>query len=162
MRQNGFAVTRNAICLKAQQLTKDAKYRIDATSFKSSMGWCTHCMNCNNLTPHQRTHIAQTLPCDLDYKVSSFHKFVIRERREFQSELTQTDETPTFLTCLTTALSTQLVIRLFHLKQQVQINVTSLSFYHVWVTGSRVYAKNNAKRKLSTWNYCVCAAKWLG
>ena len=80
LHQNGNAVTRNAIRLKAQWLAKDAKYRIDATSFKLSMGWCTHFMNHNNLTLGQRTHIAQKLPSDLDDKVSSFHKFVIRER----------------------------------------------------------------------------------
>ena len=81
LRQNGFAVTRNAIHLKAQQLAKNAKYRIDATSFKSSMGWCTHFMNHNNLTLHERTHIAQKLPSDLDDKVLSFHKFVVRMTR---------------------------------------------------------------------------------
>ena len=78
--QKGFAATRNAIHLKAQQLAKDAKYRIDATSFKLSMDWCTCFMNRNNLTLRQRIHIAQKLPSDLDDKVSSFHKFVIRER----------------------------------------------------------------------------------
>ena len=81
LRHNGFVVTRNAIRLKAQWLAKDAKYRIDATSFKSSMGWCTRFMNCNNLTLHLRTHIAQKLPSDLDDKVLSFHKFVVRMTR---------------------------------------------------------------------------------
>jgi len=99
LRQSGYAVTRNSIRLKAKQLSADPKYEIKAGVFKASAGWCTRFMNRRGLSLRQRTHIAQKLPADIDDKLTSFQKFVIRERELYDFELGQMgnmDETPMF------------------------------------------------------------------
>lgn len=56
-------------------------------------------MNRHGLSLRQRTHIAQKLPPDVENYVTSFHQFVIRERKQFDFELSQIgnmDETPMF------------------------------------------------------------------
>ena len=76
LRQNGYVVTRNGIRIKALQLAKDSKYGI-TTEFKASIGWCSRFMNRFGLPLHQRTHIAQKLPADVENKILSFQQFVI-------------------------------------------------------------------------------------
>lgn len=95
-RQNGYIVTRNAIRIKAKILAKERKFQVPDT-FKASAGWCNRFMRRNNLSIRQRTHIAQKLPKDLEIKVTSFQKFVLNERNQFNYELAQIgnmDETP--------------------------------------------------------------------
>uniref|UniRef100_A0A8C3EZS2 Brinker DNA-binding domain-containing protein n=1 Tax=Chrysemys picta bellii TaxID=8478 RepID=A0A8C3EZS2_CHRPI len=84
-RQNGYIVTRTGICLCALQMSKNDKYKS-----------CTRFMNCHGLCLRQRTKIAQKLPRDLEEKNKSFQRFMIKYRKEYAFELSQTgnmDET---------------------------------------------------------------------
>ena len=92
LRQDGYIVTRSAIRLKAKELITDP-------SFKASAGWCTRFMCRHRLTIRQKTKICQKLPADLDDKIISFQRFVIRLRKTHQYPLSQIgnmDETPMF------------------------------------------------------------------
>ena len=66
-------------------------------NFIASAGWCTRFMNRNGLCLRQRTKISQKLPKDLEEKIDSFQKFIIKQRKETTFELNQIgnmDETP--------------------------------------------------------------------
>uniref|UniRef100_A0A8C4RZL7 HTH CENPB-type domain-containing protein n=1 Tax=Erpetoichthys calabaricus TaxID=27687 RepID=A0A8C4RZL7_ERPCA len=100
-RQNGYIVTRSSIRLRALQLAKEEKYlTIDGKpllKFQALAGWCTRFMNRYGLCLRQRTKIAQKLPKDLEEKVSSFHKFIIKQRQRHDFDLSNIgnmDETP--------------------------------------------------------------------
>ena len=97
-RQNGFVVTRTAIRLRALQFSKRQKNITEETrGFLASGGWCSRFMNRHGLCFRQQTKIAQKLPKDLEEKVESFQRFVIRQRQEHGFELSQIgnmDETP--------------------------------------------------------------------
>ena len=58
-------------------------------SFKASNGWTHRFMKRHGLCIRQRTNISQKLPRDLEEKVSSFHKFVLRQRKQDEFELGQ-------------------------------------------------------------------------
>jgi hypothetical protein len=94
-RQNGHAVTRNMIRLKALSTAKDNGDEY----FKALARWCTRFMRRHGLSIRQRTHIAQKLPVDVEEKVESFLKFVINERKRNDFDLAHIgnmDETPMF------------------------------------------------------------------
>ena len=76
-----------------------AKELIVHESFHASAGWCTRFMNRNNLVLRQKTKICQRLPADLEEKITSFQRFVIKERKCHSYPLSQIgnmDETPVF------------------------------------------------------------------
>ena len=98
-RQDGCIVTRGLIRIRALQLKKREKYRdqpgID--TFLASAGWCSHFMDRHSLTLRQRTKIAQKLPAALEEKIESFHRFIIKHRKQNLYDLSQIgnmDETP--------------------------------------------------------------------
>ncbi|CAM5078847.1 unnamed protein product [Eretmochelys imbricata] len=97
-RQYGYIVTRTGICLRALQILKDDKYKsIKPSVFVASAGWCTRFMNRHSLCFCQRTKIAQKLPRDLEEKIESFQRFIIKYRKEYAFERSQTanmDKTP--------------------------------------------------------------------
>uniref|UniRef100_K7FFL6 HTH CENPB-type domain-containing protein n=1 Tax=Pelodiscus sinensis TaxID=13735 RepID=K7FFL6_PELSI len=97
-RQNGSLVTRTGIRLRALQMSKDEKYKSEKPSvFVASAGWCTRFMNRHGLCLRQRTKIVQKLPRDLEEKIESFQRFIIKHQKEFALELSQIgnmDETP--------------------------------------------------------------------
>ncbi|CAM5118805.1 unnamed protein product, partial [Eretmochelys imbricata] len=97
-RQNGYIVTRTGIRLRALQMSKDDKYKsVKPSMFVASAGWCTRFMNRHSLCLCQRTKIAQKLPRDLEEKIESFQRFIIKYRKEYAFELSQIgnmDETP--------------------------------------------------------------------
>ena len=76
-----------------------AKELIAHESFSASAGWCTRFMNRNKLVLRQKTKICQRLPADLEEKITSFQRFVIKERKSHSYPLSQIgnmDETPVF------------------------------------------------------------------
>ena len=90
-RQQGCIFTRCAIHMKAKQL-------IAHKSFHASAGWCTRFMNRNHLVIRQKTKICQRLPADLEEKIISFQRFVIKERQSHSYPLSQIEniyKTPT-------------------------------------------------------------------
>ena len=97
-RQNGYVVTRTGIRLRALQMSKEEKYSSGKlATFKASAGWCTRFMNRHALCLRQRTKISQKLPKDLEEKIDSFQRFVIKHRKLNNYELSQIgnmDETP--------------------------------------------------------------------
>ena len=98
LRASGFISSRLGIRTKALKLLKEPKYNIPGV-FKASDGWCTRFFARSGLTLRQRTHIAQKLPKDVDFKVEEFHKFVIDERKKFEfclSQIGNMDETPMY------------------------------------------------------------------
>lgn len=89
-RSQGYTVSMMQIQLQA------IRQRSDST-FKASIGWCQKFMRRHGLTIRQRTKLAQKLPADLDDKVTSFHKFILKLRYQYAFELSQIgnmDETP--------------------------------------------------------------------
>lgn len=98
-RQDGYIITRDSIRLRAIQLKKTDKYKNSPgmATFLASAGWCSRFMERHSLTLRQRTKIAQKLPAVLEEKVDSFHRFVIKHRKQYGYELSQIgnmDETP--------------------------------------------------------------------
>ena len=94
-RQDGYIVTRNKIRAHALKWAKSNKE--ESKDFKATVGWCNRFMNRKNLVIREKTKIAQKLPKDLDHKVSSFHKFIINQRKKHQyplSHIGNMDETP--------------------------------------------------------------------
>ena len=80
-------------------MAKEEKFlTIDGIAeFKASAGWCTRFMNRYELCLRQWTKIAQNLPKELEEKVISFHKFIIKQRPQHKFELNNIgnmDETP--------------------------------------------------------------------
>uniref|UniRef100_A0A674I2H4 DDE-1 domain-containing protein n=1 Tax=Terrapene triunguis TaxID=2587831 RepID=A0A674I2H4_9SAUR len=97
-RQNGYIVTRTGIHLRALQMSKDNKYKsVKPSMFVASAGCCTRFISHHGLCLCQRTKIAQKLPRDLEEKIESFQRFIIKYRKEYAFELSQIgnmDETP--------------------------------------------------------------------
>jgi hypothetical protein len=56
----------------------DEAYEDIRAEFIGSEGWCYRFMKRHDLVIRTRTTLAQALPADLDDKVISFHRFVIR------------------------------------------------------------------------------------
>ena len=101
--QSGLFVTRAQICLFA--LNWAGQSEENSRYFKESNSWCTHFINQHNLVLQEKTKIAQKLPKNLDYKITSFHKFVIDHCRKHQYPLQMIknmDKTPVFLIWLET------------------------------------------------------------
>jgi len=94
-RQDGYAVTPLAVRVKALAVAKEEKL----VHFKASFGWCRRFMRRHGLSLRARTKIAQKLPADIEHKVSSFHSYVIQQRRQLGVKLPiarigNMDETP--------------------------------------------------------------------
>ena len=92
-RRSGYVVTRNMIRLRALSIAKKEQI----ANFKGTVGWCTRFLKRNDLVIQQKTKIAQKLPEDLEDKVTSFQRFVIKMREKEEYELSQIgnmDETP--------------------------------------------------------------------
>ena len=67
------------------------------TDFQATNSWCTRFLRRKNFVLRQKTKIVQKLPEDLEEKVTSFHSFVIKRRKENDYELVHIgnmDETP--------------------------------------------------------------------
>ena len=89
-RNNGYIVSLLQIRLQAKKLNSDA-------SFKASNGWTHRFMQRHNLSLRQKTKISQKLPNDLEDKITSFHSFLLKQRKQIDFELGQIgnmDETP--------------------------------------------------------------------
>ena len=87
-RQNLQTVTVLHIILQALNMRPNP-------SFKASNGWTHRFMK--RLCIRHRTKLSHKLPSDLEEKVSSFYKFVLRQRKQDEFELGQIgnmDETP--------------------------------------------------------------------
>ncbi|KAK9404800.1 hypothetical protein NXF25_009627 [Crotalus adamanteus] len=94
-RQNGYVVTRNKICLFALQWTKSN--RDHSNRFKATVSWCTRFLGRHNMVLRQKMKIAQKLSADLDSKVNSFHRYVIKQCTKHGyalSSIGNMDETP--------------------------------------------------------------------
>ena len=92
-RQDGYIVTRGAIRLNALKLAKQTGIK----DFKASASWCTRFMKSHDFVLRQKNKIAQRLPRELDDKITSFQKFVIRHRQTNKYALEcigNMDETP--------------------------------------------------------------------
>jgi len=77
-RQSGYIVTRNMVVIKAKAVAAE----LQITGFLASNCWCTKLLLRKNLALQQKTKIAQKHPEDLDQKITSFHSFVIKSRKE--------------------------------------------------------------------------------
>ena len=92
-------MTRNLIRIKAKAMASDQQI----SDFQASNSWCTRFLRRRNFVLRQKTKIAQKLPEDLEEKITSFHRFVIKRRKETNYELVHIgnmDETQFGLTCL--------------------------------------------------------------
>lgn len=81
-RKNGFIVTRTCIRLRALHLSKDLNIVPQPPTFVASAGWCTRFMKRYDLCLRQKTKISQRLPSDLEDKIVSWQKHMIRLRKK--------------------------------------------------------------------------------
>ena len=86
-------MTRNLIRIKAKAMASDQQM----SNFQAMNSWCTRFLRRRNFVLRHKTKIAQKPPEDLEEKITSFHRFVIKRRKETNYELVHignTDETP--------------------------------------------------------------------
>ncbi|GFU60735.1 pogo transposable element with KRAB domain [Trichonephila clavipes] len=94
-RQNGLIVTRNSERLFALKWSK--KNANESKNFKATFSRCSRFMARNNLVLREKTKVSQMLPKDVDNKLISFQKNVIRLRKQKKYLLSyfgNMDETP--------------------------------------------------------------------
>ena len=94
-RNNGLGVSRSLIRLEGLRVARELG--IPETEFKASPGWCTRFMKRNGYSIRARTKIAQKLPKEYADKITSFQRYVIRQRLRAQYPLNcigNMDETP--------------------------------------------------------------------
>ena len=94
--QSGYAVSRLGIRLKALRMCKEGLHPSTPT-FSASAGWCTRFMKRHSLSIRQKTKISQHLPKDMDNKVLSFQRYIIKKRKEVDYPMCMIgnmDETP--------------------------------------------------------------------
>ena len=92
-RRSGYIITRNLIRIKATAIACEKNLR----NFKATNSWCTRFLRRKNFVLRQKTKIAQKLLEDLEEKITSFHRFIIKRRREMNYDLVHIgnmDETP--------------------------------------------------------------------
>ena len=79
----------------------ESKNLIAHKSLRASAGCCTRFMNCNKLVLRQKTKICQRFSTDLEEKITSLQRSVIKERQSHSYPLSQIGNiygTPTFCT----------------------------------------------------------------
>lgn len=84
-RRQGIAVSTVEIRLQSRLVAKKLKVK----DFKGSADWCYAFMRRKNLSIRRRTHIAQKLPEDFEDKVTQFQKFIIKQRKLHDFDLSQ-------------------------------------------------------------------------
>ena len=92
-RRCGKSVSTSEIRVHAIKVAKSMKIK----DFKASADWCYAFMRRKNLSIRRRTHISQKLPEDFDDKLLQFQKFVIKQRKIHDYDLSQignADQTP--------------------------------------------------------------------
>ena len=92
-RLQGIAVSMVEIRLQARLIAK----KLAITEFQSSADWCYAFMRCNYLSIRHRTHISQKLPENYEDKLVEFQRFIIKQRKQHDFELSQignADQTP--------------------------------------------------------------------
>ena len=91
---------RGGVGVSTRDLRKDAKKiakRQNNTTFGGSVNWVYAFLRRHNLSIRRRTHIAQKLLADHEDKLMEFQQFIIRQRKNFDYELSQignADQTP--------------------------------------------------------------------
>ena len=86
-------MTRNLIRIKAKAMASDQQM----SNFQATNSWCTRFLRRRNFVLRQKTKIAQKLPEDLEEKITSFHRLVIKGHKETNYGLVHVgnmDETP--------------------------------------------------------------------
>ncbi|KAK3884871.1 hypothetical protein Pcinc_010846 [Petrolisthes cinctipes] len=94
-RQNGYVVTRNTIRKEAMKWANTNKE--ESRDFKATASWCSNFLKRHDFVLRQKTKIAQRLPSDLNSKQTSFHSYVISQRKQKNyalSNIGNMDETP--------------------------------------------------------------------
>ena len=92
-RRSAYIVTRNLIRIKAKAMASDQQM----SNFQATNSWCTRFLRRRNFVLRQKTKIAQKLPEDLEEKITSFHRLVIKGHKETNYGLVHVgnmDETP--------------------------------------------------------------------
>ena len=87
---------RRGVGVSTRDLRKEAK-RQNNTTFGGSVNWVYAFLRRHNLSIGRRTHIAQKLPADHEDKLMEFQQFIIRQRKNFDYDLSQignADQTP--------------------------------------------------------------------
>ena len=84
-RRQGIAVSTVEIRLQARLITK----KLAITEFRSSADCCYAFMRRNNLSIRRRTLISQKLPENYEDKLVEFQRFIIKQQKQHNSELSQ-------------------------------------------------------------------------
>ena len=168
-RNNGYAVSCTSIRLQALRMKKLGEYNT-STTFFASAGWCTRFIERHGLTLRQWTKLSQKLPADLEAKVDSFQRFIIKLRKRHNYELGQIgnmDETPmTFdlpgnQTVHAKGEKTVLVKTTGHEKTHFTVVLSCMA------DGTKlkpliIFKRKTAKRcQVSSWSHCPSSAERL-
>ena len=92
-RLQGIAVSTVEIHLQGRLIAK----KLGLQDFKGSADWCYGFMRRKELSIRRRTHISQKLPEDYEDKLVQFQRFIIKQRKTYDFELSQignADQTP--------------------------------------------------------------------
>lgn len=92
-RRRGIAVSTVEIRFFGKQIATD----LNLDGFKGSPSWVYCFMRRSNFSIRRRTHIAQRLPEDFEDQLLNFQKFVIKQRKLYDFDLSQignADQTP--------------------------------------------------------------------
>ena len=89
-RKEGLAVSGKDVIIEARRQSTNPE-------FKASPGWLSRFKTRHTLSTRQRTSIGQKLPKDFETKLTKFHSFVIRHRKQHNyslADIYNMDETP--------------------------------------------------------------------
>ena len=92
-RQCRQSVSTSEICIHGTKVAKSMKIK----DFKASADWCYAFMRRKGLSIRRCTHISQKLPDDYEDKLVEFQKFIIKQRKLHDNDLSQighADQTP--------------------------------------------------------------------
>ena len=85
----GISVNGMMLRVKARELSTDPE-------FKASLGWYQQWKRRHSISMRAKTTLAQCLPADMEDKIMTFHRFVVRARRRCEyplSHIINMDET---------------------------------------------------------------------
>jgi len=87
---SGLSVNGMMLRVKAKELDTNPK-------FKASLGWYSNKKRCHAISMRTKMTLAQHLPADMEDKIATFHRFMVRARRRcgyLLSHIINMDETP--------------------------------------------------------------------
>ena len=130
LRSAGLAVNYTSLKIKMKELVEasitdsnDSKKNETLRNFKASSCWLRRFLKCRNLSLRRKTKIAQKMSDDLEDKLLSFQRYIIRLRKLKEYPLNyiaNIDETPVY----------------FDMARDMTVNPTGAKTVQIWTIGN--------------------------